>query len=957
MSNTLLGQPLNMKRSGDGAGNHPGEGSLITAGEYANHLEPFLGPPTKAIDYEPSFRFPHEAWFLPDAYQGRNDYVRETIVQTVVNYNSFMTSEILPWKYQENPNIAWDSIKFDKTLVDLEPEQGVPRYVTVEREAHTDYMVRRGLALLVNHGFAATPGGQKDFMYKVATIAGAVQETCDQAGLLALLRSKNEYRSHIIDHIRNAADAYDMFSHEIWRFGIIQHSERGWYHMDAEAENVMQLENIQPDCWIVPNRMTSYAAMGQHAETEVYRAGEKVARGNLEQGKDRFTTFRGKKVYETRPYQLDVDGRVVDPLNRTRMIGDFFVVPYHEMMNFNGRIYPQARKGTTQVYCCESDRFESFVWEDVVKASKFDSVSQELFDGFAAGNPFSNQNASDPRKFLAAVAMHTALIRNNHTAADEIERVVLDPTNASDEAREEARRYLPDFLKKFITPNHDETLTAVRTQASASRAPAAASSSPATTAAMKKAVELAVEKKHGVQMSSVPHCASTWGGAISQAGFDDAITHAAMSRALHESVENYIYNCAEESPEELEANLHVNPDGSRRSMLEVAEDLQAGYLDTAEGGSFDDCLEAAQAAATEYATQMMSGRSGAGAMHHQGTIVGNELGYEPAAIPSGFTHEEGSYDLLCVRPFREYTMGTGILLKKGSELGNTFRGWADFQLTDNIIAKTHIGHFTFWHASIVTNPKCLFLAEDIFCSNYIRGEGRGVLSWEHISEFQQDPVGTMAKYNASIIALPVPTGALNATDKRLQMNNPISLAGVLDPVTRGSTGRTQATSVNIGDYEVEGKTGRCIDELESMWDTWIDAAAATPDPATGAGNRTMLARDNPKPYYNNLHRKTGQVYSDMYAALFGFHEMNHDVDYENSTTFETAARIINTMCFHTMQKFKNPLNNRWEVTNLNTGHFGENGIYEGVKRIRCGFLDYFKEMDYQKAMSMGGLTI
>ena len=51
-------------------------------------------------------------------------------------------------------------------------------------------------------------------------------------------------------------------------------------------------------------------------------------------------------------------------------------------------------------------------------------------------------------------------------------------------------------------------------------------------------------------------------------------------------------------------------------------------------------------------------------------------------------------DLLCVRPFREYTMGTGILLKKGSELGNTFRGWADFQLTDNIIAKTHIGHFS-----------------------------------------------------------------------------------------------------------------------------------------------------------------------------------------------------------------------------------------------------------------------
>ena len=157
---------------GMGADFYRGEGGLATAGEYHNALEPFLGPPTKSVDYQPSHRFPHEAWFLPDAYQGRNDYVRETIVQTVVNYNSFVTSQILPWRQQDNPNIAWDSIKFDKTLIDMEPEQGVPRYVTVEREAHTDYMVRRGLALIVNHGFAATPGGQKDFMYKVATIAG-----------------------------------------------------------------------------------------------------------------------------------------------------------------------------------------------------------------------------------------------------------------------------------------------------------------------------------------------------------------------------------------------------------------------------------------------------------------------------------------------------------------------------------------------------------------------------------------------------------------------------------------------------------------------------------------------------------------------------------------------------------------------------------------------------------------
>lgn len=67
------------------------------------------------------------------------------------------------------------------------------------------------------------------------------------------------------------------------------------------------------------------------AETEVWRAGEATARGNLLRGEDNFATFRGKSVYEIKPYQLDVDGRVVDPLNRSRMIGDFFVIPCYDL--------------------------------------------------------------------------------------------------------------------------------------------------------------------------------------------------------------------------------------------------------------------------------------------------------------------------------------------------------------------------------------------------------------------------------------------------------------------------------------------------------------------------------------------------------------------------------------------------------------------------------------------------
>ena len=61
--------------------------------------------------------------------------------------------------------------------------------------------------------------------------------------------------------------------------------------------------------------MKIFASMGQKAETEFYRAGPD-ARLNLRMGEDNFDAFRRKAVYEVRPYQLDVDGRVLDPLNR-----------------------------------------------------------------------------------------------------------------------------------------------------------------------------------------------------------------------------------------------------------------------------------------------------------------------------------------------------------------------------------------------------------------------------------------------------------------------------------------------------------------------------------------------------------------------------------------------------------------------------------------------------------------
>lgn len=78
---------------------------------------------------------------------------------------------------------------------------------------------------------------------------------------------------------------------------------------------------------------------------------------------------------------------------------------------------------------------------------------------------------------------------------------------------------------------------------------------------------------------------------------------------------------------------------------------------------------------------------------------------------------------LCVRPFRTYECGCTIACQRGMGLGRTLYGYPDFQVADDIISKTHTGHFTFQHASVVTNPDAVMTIPDVFVMNYSWGEG------------------------------------------------------------------------------------------------------------------------------------------------------------------------------------------------------------------------------------------
>lgn len=204
--------------------------------------------------------------------------------------------------------------------------QGVPRYVTAERESRSDRLVRRGLAFIIEHGFYKTDQGRQHYLMNLRQIVDSVNETAYHGVIHALLTSKNHYKEWERQHGGTVTRPGQLLRTQRKRWAVVQKQERGLYILDAELKDQMKYEGVSPDVWILPSKMSIYVTMVPSAEVEFYRKGAGAA-ANLEKGPDNLLTFRGSKVFETRPFDIDFIGEPRDLLVRERQIGSYFVFP------------------------------------------------------------------------------------------------------------------------------------------------------------------------------------------------------------------------------------------------------------------------------------------------------------------------------------------------------------------------------------------------------------------------------------------------------------------------------------------------------------------------------------------------------------------------------------------------------------------------------------------------------
>ena len=623
----------------------------LTTGDNMSALESFFGPYRGSNEsMRADEQLAHETYNLPKAYEGRNKFLESVLDFKIRKEDEFYTSNLLPWEFTDDLHVAWEIFSFNRTLADLEPHQGVPRYVSAQSESHTDNLLRRGLAFIIEHGFYKTERGKRHFALNLQQITDAVHTTCYFGVIHALLAGQNYYKEWRIKFGQQIARVGDLQQMERRRWAVVQKKKNGLYLLDAEIKHEMKREGIVPNVWVFPDKLGIYVNMVGDHQVDYHERGPQ-ANENRERG-DQKTTFRGLPVFESQSFDVDFTGAPIDLMVRERQCGEFFTL----------------------------------------KAAR---------------------DANGTR----------------------------------------------------VAADNEDVYTSAQTK--------------------------------------------------------------------------YIYDADTDSWAKID---------------------YATYRPHAVNG---DYFEEGGADAAARLTD-----------HGVTSVVPN--------TPNP--------DLILFRPHQTYRMASAILAKGGRELGSTFHGHHDFMLSDDIIRKVHVGHYTFYSKSVVKRPKNYVIIEDIFAQGYVGGEGVRAFGMDA----EMTPLG----------------GDRYAKDEYMECRS------------QGNLGKGGYPSIVVVATNTVDGLHSCID---------------------------ITGRFHPS-VYERFHGDFQSAQREHYPAsktVFEALQLSDMDPYRATDADEFVNRVqrINTVCFRGCEGTTSDAG-VFKVTQLNQGHWGEN-VYPGVRKVRDGENSFMRDCNYQ----------
>jgi hypothetical protein len=342
--------------------------------------ENIFGPSARDIKTDMQRFKRHGRWHLPDILKGPNTYLTDRVDGLITDAtNSPFTSKILPYKYMEQPDgkIKWNVWSFDEGLASRVPYESAARTLTQSKKSYSGYMVRQGMAIVLEHNFMMSESGRINFKRQLQQLVGSIQLTNDMDVHVALVLAPSYQKDIREKYIEQEKSTPQICRDFIDLFGFVQKNQNAMDILIEEAKTQLRMwGSPMPSFLMCNSKLTFQLTMTPDVTNYVAHGAEGQKR--LKAGPD-LPSYRGINIMHTRAFSMEPGAPPRDILRRRVRVAEYYRIKPH----------PENYQRQFQFYNEERDTWFSLSFKELLHYAK---VDVEGSHGMEPGLPGSDNH-------------------------------------------------------------------------------------------------------------------------------------------------------------------------------------------------------------------------------------------------------------------------------------------------------------------------------------------------------------------------------------------------------------------------------------------------------------------------------------------------------------------------------------------------------------------------------------
>ena len=301
----------------------------------SNNLKPsiqdyenFFGPAARDIKEDSQRDKRTQRRHLPEILRGPNQFLTDRVDGLITDAtNSPFTTKILPYRYVEQPDgkLQWNVWSFDEGMATRVPYESAARVLTQSNKSFAGYMVRSGLAIVLEHNFMMTEKGRENFRNQLKQLVGSIQYTNDLDVHIALVQAPS-YEKHVREkYYVDDKSPMQVLREYVDLFGFMQKNNNALDILIEESKARLKgWGGPMPDFLLCNSKLTFQLTMTYEKTNWVTNGYDGQKR--LRTGPD-IPSYRGINIIHSRSFAMETGTPPRDILKRKVRVAEYYRIP------------------------------------------------------------------------------------------------------------------------------------------------------------------------------------------------------------------------------------------------------------------------------------------------------------------------------------------------------------------------------------------------------------------------------------------------------------------------------------------------------------------------------------------------------------------------------------------------------------------------------------------------------